>query len=67
MSFSEYVVTSTKKMKLVLDLVPTELSKLKKFVIGIASDYGPTVKLTTNPKAAIKADRNTETQIKEKV
>lgn len=46
-SVNELDVTFTKKMKLVPNLVPTELSKVNKFAIGLLADYGPTMKLET--------------------
>lgn len=66
MSVNESATCFTKKMKLVPNLVPTELSKVNKFSIGLPVDYGPTVKLATTLKAAIWAIRNVETQINKK-
>ncbi|XP_023742423.1 uncharacterized protein LOC111890546 [Lactuca sativa] len=64
-SVSEYVATFTKKMKLVPYLVPIELSKVNKFSSGLSAYFGPTLKLTTNLKAAIWAARNIETQVRD--
>lgn len=53
-------------MKLVTNLVPTELSKVNKFTIGLPADYGLMVKLATTLKATIWAVRNVETKLREK-
>jgi len=54
-------------MKFIPYLVPTELSKVNKFALGLPADYGPMFKQATTLKAAIWAARNVETQIREKV
>ena len=65
MSINKYATTFTKNMKLVPHLVATKLPKVNKFTIGLPADYGPTMKLETTLKAAIKATRNVETHIEE--
>lgn len=52
-SVNEYARTFIENMKLVPNLVPTEISKENKFAIRLPSDYGPMVKLATNLKASI--------------
>ena len=66
MSVIEYVVAFTKKMKLVLYLVPIKYSKIKKFTSGLPANVGKMVKLATTLKATILTDRNAKTQIREK-
>ena len=48
-------------MKLVPHLVPTELSKVNEFGLGLLADFGPMVKQTTTLKVVIWAARNVET------
>ena len=43
MSVTEYAASFTEKMKLVPHLVPTELSKVNKFSLGLPADFGPMV------------------------
>lgn len=66
MIVSKYAAAFTEKIKIVPNLVPTKLSKVKKFDIGLPTDNGPTVKLAATLKAVIWAVKNMETQIKEK-
>ncbi|KAL7594215.1 hypothetical protein Lser_V15G28366 [Lactuca serriola] len=66
LSVNEYAASFTEKMKLIPYLVPTELSKVNKFALGLPAEYGPMVKQATTLKAAIWAARNVETQIREK-
>ena len=66
LNVTEYAASFTEKMKFIPYLVPTELSKVNKFALGLPADYGPMVKQTTTLKVAIWAARNVETQIREK-
>lgn len=66
MSVTEYATSFIEKMKLVPHLVPTELSKVNKFALGLLADFGLMVKKNTTLKAAIWATKNVETQIREK-
>ena len=66
MSVTEYAANFTEKMKLVPHLIPTELSKVNKFALGLPPVFGPMVKQNTTFKAAIWAAKNVETQIREK-
>lgn len=66
MSFSKYASTFIEKMKLDSHLVPTKLSKIEKFVNGLPTNYGPTVKLETTLKAAMWAAKNLEIHIRDK-
>ena len=66
MSVTEYAASFTEKMKLVPYLVPTELSKINKFALGLPTYFGPMVKQATTLKGAIWAAKNVEVQIREK-
>lgn len=59
-SVSEYDATFNQKIKLVPILVPTKLSKLNKFVIGLPLDFVPMMKLTTTLQVSIWVGRNVE-------
>ena len=66
MSIDDYAAAFTEKMKLFPYLVPTELSKIEKFANGLPADFGPTVKMATTLKSAVRAAKNVETQQKER-
>ena len=53
-------------MKFFPYLVPTELSKIEKFANGLPTNIGPTIKMETTLKVAIRAAKNVETQLKER-
>lgn len=67
MSVSEYVATFTKKMKPLLYLVPTKLSKVDKFANVLPVDFGPMVKIEKTLKEAIWPAKIVETHIRDKV
>ena len=66
MSVDEYATAFTERMKLFPYLVPTELSKIDRFANGLPTDFGPMVKMATTLKAAVRAAKNVEAQIREK-
>ena len=66
MSIDDYATAFTEKMKLFPYLVPTELSKIERFPNGLPADFGPTVKMATTLKTAVRAAKNVETQLKER-
>ena len=66
MSIDDYATAFTEKMKLFPYLVPTELSKIERFANGLPADFGPTVKMATTLKTAVRAAKNVEAQQKEK-
>lgn len=63
MSGNKYATYFTKKMKVVPNLVPTKISKVNKFHVGLLAYCGPKIKLETTLKAFIWLARNVETQI----
>jgi len=67
MSVDEYATAFTEKMKLFPYLVPTELSKIDRFSNRLPADFGPTVKMAATLKTAVRAAKNIETQIRERV
>ncbi|KAL7618843.1 hypothetical protein Lser_V15G00012 [Lactuca serriola] len=66
MSIDDYATAFTEKMKLFPYLVPTELSKIERFANGLPADFGPTVKMATTLKTAVRAAKNVEAQQKER-
>lgn len=66
MSIDDYAAVFMEKMKLFPYRVPTELSKIEKFANGLPADFGPTVKMATTLKSAVRAAKNVETQQKER-
>ena len=66
LSIDDYATTFTEKMKLFPYLVPSELSKIERFANGLPADFGPTVKMATTLKTAVRAAKNVETQLKER-
>lgn len=66
MSVSKYAATFIGKMELVPYQVPAELSKIERFVNGLAVDFGPMVKLATTLEAAIQVAKFLEDIVKGK-
>ena len=65
-SIDDYATAFTEKMKLFPYLVPNELAEIENFANGFSSNFGPTVKMASTLKAAIRATKNVKTHLKER-